>query len=100
MTKQTHFFGFQFHNTPATTIGQPNKRTGNHSIAGDFIVFPTYRDLYHWLTFDDTDFDRSKRIRVTKKDLRKLCSGMPYDYFHSHLVNIQCNHNGILFPSL
>lgn len=78
------YYGFLYADGPYTTTGKPNKQTGRFSIAGKSVVFNKKESLLYWLEkehFDNRD-GKGKRVQVSKKELRRLNSGMSIKDFN------------------
>ena len=80
-----HYYGFRFFSGKSTTTGQPHPITGRYNIAGNMAVFKTADELNNWLEKEDlttpSGLGGGKRIRTTKKGLRKYHLGMSIEDF-------------------
>ena len=86
-----HFFAFEFKDGRRTTTGEPNKHTGNRSIAGQAHMFWDEVERDHWVVGNTLNYDKhtDKRIRTSKQDLRSLHKGMSISDYESYIDGLE-----------
>ena len=85
------YYGFRYASGKTTTCGDPNKCTGNYSIAGYTIVFAQKDQLQEWVNEENTKpsgLGGGNREQVTKQELRGLCAGMSEFQFEELIENL------------
>lgn len=84
------YYGFLFWCHPWTTTGEPNKKTGQYSIAGEAFVFDSKESREKWLREERTSgLGKGERVAVTKKTLRSLLKGYSMEEFNMYVESLQ-----------
>lgn len=82
MKATKRFYGFEYWDGYKTTTGQPNKKTGRMSTAGDLAVFSSKALRDQWIT----EGARRARAGVSSSKARDLCAGMSVAEYAEHLT--------------
>lgn len=90
-----HLFAFEFEDGRRTTTGEPNKNTGNLSIAGQAHMFWDDVERDHWVVGNTLNYDKrtDQRIRTSKQDLRSLHKGMSIREYEDYIDCLEFTHS-------
>lgn len=90
---QKYFYGFRYFSKGNTTTGEPNKVTGNFSIAGELVVFIHRESLRNWLANEKlstpSGLGGGERVTINKKRARQLDLGTSLEDYNFHLECLQ-----------
>lgn len=84
------FLSFKFWNTPQTTIGEPNPKTGEYSIAGRLHFFNSRKRRDEDIKSSTINY-QEKCIPVSKRQARRLHAGytaQEWEQFFNTYANI------------
>ncbi len=81
------YYAFEYWSGRNTTTGQPNPRTGWHSIAGELVVFRSRKGRDKWVAAGKvtSDIQGNCREAVTARQARWLHRGMSLDAYNEML---------------
>ena len=89
-----HLFAFEFKDGRNTTTGEPNKHTGNRSIAGQAYMFWDDVERDAWVVGNTINYDKNndQRIRTSRQELRSLHQGMSMSEYEDYIDSLEWTH--------
>ena len=90
-----YLFAFEFKSGRNTTTGEPNKNTGNRSIAGQAHMFWDDVERDAWVVGNTINYDKNndQRIRTSKQELRSLHLGMSMSEYEDYIDGLAFTHS-------
>ena len=92
-----HLFAFEYKDGRRTTTGEPNKHSGNRSIAGQAYMFWDEVERDAWVVGNTLNYNQhtDKRIRTSRQVLRSLHQGMSVAEYEEYIDGLEfqtCEH--------